>query len=81
MVEMSPSLSVGQLQVKLLPESIKKLCNLLTLDLSGSNIRRLPRGIIKMKKLRRLFAEKLIDTTSRDFRCCTGVRIHKGLGN
>uniref|UniRef100_A0A0D9X6G1 NB-ARC domain-containing protein n=1 Tax=Leersia perrieri TaxID=77586 RepID=A0A0D9X6G1_9ORYZ len=68
-------------KVKLLPESIEKLSNLLTLDLSGSEIRRLPRGIVKIKKLRHLFAEKLIDPTWRDFRCCTGVRIHKGIKN
>ncbi|XP_040382900.1 disease resistance protein RPM1-like [Oryza brachyantha] len=68
-------------KVKLLPESVEKLSNLLTLDLSGSEIRRLPRGIVKLRKLRHLFAEKLMDATWRDFRCCTGVRIHRGLGN
>lgn len=68
-------------KVKFLPESIEKLSNLLTLDLSGSDIRCLPRGIVKLKKLRHLFAEKLHDATWRNFRCCTGVRFHKGLGN
>ncbi|EEE68347.1 hypothetical protein OsJ_26647 [Oryza sativa Japonica Group] len=45
------------------------------------HIRCLPRRIVKLKKLRHLFAEKLHDATWRNFRCCTGVRFHKGLGN
>ncbi|BAF23305.2 Os08g0260800 [Oryza sativa Japonica Group] len=45
------------------------------------DIRCLPRRIVKLKKLRHLFAEKLHDATWRNFRCCTGVRFHKGLGN
>ncbi|KAI4968884.1 hypothetical protein ZWY2020_046214 [Hordeum vulgare] len=68
-------------KVKLLPKSIEKLSNLLTLDLSRSDIHGLCGGIVKLKKLRHLFAEKLIDRSSRALGSLGGVCIPKGLGN
>nr|UBY07552.1 NBS-LRR disease resistance protein [Dasypyrum villosum] len=68
-------------KVKMLPKSVKNLSNLLTLDLYESDINELPSWIVKLKKLRHLFAQKTIDPTWREFASCSGVRIHNGLGN
>ncbi|KAF0896621.1 hypothetical protein E2562_026736 [Oryza meyeriana var. granulata] len=65
--------------VKLLPNPIEKLSNLMTLDLLNSKIQELPVRIVKLKKLRHLFAEKVSDPTLPDFRYRTGVCIHSGL--
>uniref|UniRef100_A0A0E0QY21 Uncharacterized protein n=1 Tax=Oryza rufipogon TaxID=4529 RepID=A0A0E0QY21_ORYRU len=66
-------------KVKHLPNSIERLSNLLTLDLCRSEIQEVPSGIVKLKKLRHLFVEKMNELYGRDFRCRTGVRIHRGL--
>ncbi|VAI69034.1 unnamed protein product [Triticum turgidum subsp. durum] len=68
-------------KVKMLPESIEKLSYLLTLDLCRSDIHELPGGIVKLKKLRHLFAERVIDPNWREFRCRSGMCIPSGLGN
>lgn len=67
--------------MKLLPKSIEKLLNLLTLDLGKSDIQELPAGIIKLRKLRHLFAEKEIDQSSNILQSHSGVCIPKGLGH
>lgn len=68
-------------KVKMLPRSVDKLSNLLTLDLYRSEINELPSGIGKLKKLRHLFAEKVIDPDWREIQCSRGMRIPNGLGN
>ncbi|KAI4974527.1 hypothetical protein ZWY2020_047807 [Hordeum vulgare] len=68
-------------KVKMLPNSIERLSNLLTLDLFGCDIHELPGGIVKLKKLRHLFAEKIFDLAWREFQCRSGMRMPIGLGN
>ncbi|KAF7092995.1 hypothetical protein CFC21_095434 [Triticum aestivum] len=65
----------------MLPKTIENLSNLLTLDLYESDIQELPSGIVKLKKLRHLFAQKTIDSDWRELASCSGVRIPNGLGN
>lgn len=67
--------------MNLLPKSIEKLSNLLTLDLYRTNIEELPIGIVKLQRLRHLFAEKASDRSERVFRCLSGICIPKGLRN
>ncbi|KAJ3704912.1 hypothetical protein LUZ61_008617 [Rhynchospora tenuis] len=45
----------------------------------GSEIRKLPDGIVKLKKLRHLFAETLIDNTCKLFRSRSGIYIPNGI--
>ncbi|KAM3196362.1 hypothetical protein ACQJBY_072187 [Aegilops geniculata] len=68
-------------KVKMLPKTIENLSNLLTLDLLESDIHELPSGIVKLKKLRHLFAQRTIDTNWRELASCSGVHIPYGLGN
>ncbi|VAH99118.1 unnamed protein product [Triticum turgidum subsp. durum] len=74
-------LSLRGSKVKMLPKSIEKLSNLLTLDLYESDIHELPSGFVKLKKLRHLFAERVIDSNWRELASCSGVHIPNGLGN
>jgi disease resistance protein RPM1 len=66
--------------VKILPKSVQKLSYLLTLDLHGSDVHELPSGIVKLKKLRHLFAEKWNDPFA-GLQSYSGVSISKGLSN
>jgi disease resistance protein RPM1 len=68
-------------KVKMLPKSVEKLSNLLTLDLSRSCINELSE-IVKLKKLRHLFAQKWNVPSAGLKSCsCSGVSISKDLGN
>ncbi|VAH25425.1 hypothetical protein VPH35_018636 [Triticum aestivum] len=66
-------------KVKILPKSIEKLSNLLTLDIFNSVIQELPHGIVKLKNLRHLLVERIVDRSHRSFICRHGMRIQKGL--
>nr|UBY06909.1 NBS-LRR disease resistance protein [Dasypyrum villosum] len=77
----------------LLPVLCKKSRYMTVLELSGLPIEKIPDaigdlfnlryfgGIMKLKKLKHLFAEKTIDPHWRDLACCRGIRIPSGFGN
>ncbi|XBI06327.1 disease resistance protein RPM1 [Aegilops tauschii subsp. strangulata] len=72
-------LGLRDTKVKVLPKSVENLCNLLTLDLYESDIHKLPSGIVKLKKLRHLFAVIVIDREGKLSKY--GVCFPNGLGN
>ncbi|KAI5010430.1 hypothetical protein ZWY2020_012567 [Hordeum vulgare] len=65
----------------MLPRSVEKLSNLLTLDLLRSDVHELPSGIVNLKKLRHLFVEKRVNADLRGIKCFSGVHVPNGLGN
>ncbi|CAL4984987.1 unnamed protein product [Urochloa decumbens] len=70
-------------RVKSLPESecIEKLSNLQTLDIKQTNIEKLPRGITKIKSLRHLLADRVVDEKQKKIQYFVGVQAPKDLSN
>ncbi|KAG8095440.1 hypothetical protein GUJ93_ZPchr0012g18822 [Zizania palustris] len=68
-------------KVKSLPKSIEKLINLETLDLKYTEVDELPKEICKLKKLRHLFADKLVDHNRRVFRYFKGTPLPHGFSH
>lgn len=74
-------LGLRRTNVKSLPKSIEKLTNLETLDLKYTGVDVLPKEICKLKKLRHLFAEKLIDRNRQVFRYFKGMQLPHGFSH
>ncbi|XP_006664891.2 disease resistance protein RPM1-like [Oryza brachyantha] len=73
-------LGLRRTNVKSLPKSIEKLHNLETLDLKYTGIDELPKEICKLKKLRHLFADKIIASRSV-FRYFKGMQLPQGFSH
>uniref|UniRef100_A0A0E0M5Q6 NB-ARC domain-containing protein n=1 Tax=Oryza punctata TaxID=4537 RepID=A0A0E0M5Q6_ORYPU len=74
-------LGLRRTNVKSLPKSIEKLTNLETVDLKYTGVDVLPKEICKLKKLRHLFAEKLIDRNRQVFRYFKGMQLPHGFSH
>ena len=80
------SIKSGELHV--IPDSICKLCNLETLDMRNSIIRRLPRGIWKLQKLRHLYLDGRTslpitdnDAALPNIQVLTGIAVNQDIEN
>ena len=81
------SVRFGELNV--IPDSICKLCNLETLDMRNSIIRRLPREIWKLQKLRHLYLDRRTtslpitynDAALPNIQVLTGIAVNQDIGN
>ncbi|XP_038979104.1 disease resistance protein RPM1-like [Phoenix dactylifera] len=74
-------LGLRDTKVKVLPKSLGRLRNLQTLDLYRSEIEKLPSMTRNLKKLRHLFAEKILDPNYNTLNDRRGVQAPKGLWN
>ncbi|CAD6257333.1 unnamed protein product [Miscanthus lutarioriparius] len=79
-VDYVPSI-LSESKITSLPDSIKNLCNLQTLDVKSTSIKALSPGIVKLTKLRHLLADKFADKNQSEFRYFIGVEAPEGLSN
>ena len=64
-------------KVRSLPDCIENLPNLQTLDIKQMKIEKLPRGIVKIKKLRHLLTDRYDDEKLTEFLHFVGVQAHE----